>query len=228
MSKVPVDCEVYGLFSDLLPAALQEEGGELQWGRARQGKVPDFKFLLSTPEGPRPSLAELKVISAGKTWYPRGVKGKGTCRRAARLCHEYEMKLHTYDVRFHGAAQRRGGELEPPPGPLVTRFRHLGGLEDGELVAGPWGDLSPDLHKLLLCFAESRVAAMSRAQGWEAGPGQLGKVMSEIRRALSVTLVRANALCLLERLSQLGPGARAASKRRQGALVVEERRRRDR
>jgi hypothetical protein len=28
------------------------------------------------------------------------------------------------------------------------------------------------------------VAAASRAQGWEAGPGQLGKVMGEIRRAL--------------------------------------------
>ena len=50
----------------------------LQWGRARQGKVPDFMFLLSTPDGLRPSLAELKIISAGKTWYPRGVKGKGT------------------------------------------------------------------------------------------------------------------------------------------------------
>ena len=228
LSKVPADCEVYGLFGDLLPAALLEEGGELQWGRARQGKVPDFKFLLSTPDGPRPSLAELKIISAGKTWYPRGVKGKGTSRRAARLTHEYEMKLHDYDVRFHGAAQRRAGELEPPPGPLVTRFRDLGGLEDGQLVAGPWGDLSPDLHKLLLVFAESRVAALSRAQGWEAGPGQLGKVMGEVRRALSVTVVRANALCLMERLSQLGPGAGAAAKRRQTALHLEERRRHER
>ena len=86
-------------------------------------------------------------------------------------------------------------------------------------------DLSPDLHKLLLRFAESRVAAMSRAQGWEAGPGQLGKVTGEIRRALSVTVVRANALCLFERLSQLGPGARAAAKRRQGTLLLEDRRR---
>ena len=115
-----------------------------------------------------------------------------------------------------------------PPGPLVARFRDLGGLEDGQLVAGPWGDLSPDLHKLLLVFAESRVAAMSRAQGWEAGPGQLGKVMGEIRRALSVTVVRANALCLMERLSQLGPGAGAAAKRRQGAMQLEERRRQER
>ena len=228
LSKVPADCEVYGLFGDLLPAALLEEGGELQWGRARQGKVPDFKFLVPTPDGPRPSLAELKIISAGKTWYPRGIKGKGTSRRAARLNHEYEMKLHDYDVRFHGATQRRAGQLEPAPGPLVARFRDLGGLEDGQLVAGPWGDLSPDLHKLLLVFAESQVAAMSRAQGWEAGPGQLGKVMGEVRRALSVTVVRANALCLMERLSQLGPGAGAAAKRRHGALQLEERRRQER
>ena len=69
---------------------------------------------------------------------------------------------------------------------------------------------------------------MSRAQGWEAGPGQLGKVMGEIRRALSVTVVRANALCLTERLSQLGPGAGAAAKRRQTALLLEERRRQER
>ena len=34
------DCEVYGLFADLIPAqaAAQVEG--LQWGRARQGLIP--------------------------------------------------------------------------------------------------------------------------------------------------------------------------------------------
>ena len=186
LSKVAVDCEVFGLFGDLLPAALLQEGGELQWGRARQGKVPDFKFLLSTPEGPKPCLAELKVISAGKTWFPRGVAGKGTDRRAARLEAEYEAKLRRYDVQFHGAGQQ--GDLQP--GPLVARFRDLGGLEEGQLVAGPWGDLSPHFHKLLLAFTESRVVAMSRAQGWEAGDGMLGKVMGEVRRAMSVTVVR--------------------------------------
>ena len=61
-----------------------------------------------------------------------------------------------------------------------------------------------------------------------AGPGQLGKVMGEIRRAMSVTIVRANALCLMERLCQLGPGARAAAQRRQAALHLEERRRQER
>ena len=205
-----------------------EEGGELQWGRARQGKVPDFKFLLPSAEGPVQRLAELKVIGAGKTWFPRGVTGKGTNRRAAGLTGEYEAKLRDFDVRFHGAEARRRGQPVPPPGPLVTRFRSFGGLSEGQLVAGPWGDLSPHLHQLLRVFAESRVAAASRAQGWEAGPGQLGKVMGEIRRALSVTIVRANAYCLLERLAHLGPGAGAAAKRREGALRQEEKRRQDR
>ena len=67
----------------------------------------------------------------------------------------------------------------------MARFRGMGGLEEGQLVAGPWGDVSPDLHQLLKTFAESRVAALSRGQGWEAGPGKLGKVMGDIRRALS-------------------------------------------
>ena len=96
------------------------------------------------------------------------------------------------------------------------------------MVAGPWGDLSPDFHQLLKLFAESRVAAMGRAQGREAGEGMLGKVMGEIRRSFSVAIVRSQALCLLDRLSHLGPGARAAAQRRQQTLGLEERRRRER
>ena len=76
LSGIHVDCEVYGQFSDLLPAALTMEGGELQWGRARQGVIPDFKLMENTPDGPQSSLAELKIISAGKTRYPRRVRGR--------------------------------------------------------------------------------------------------------------------------------------------------------
>ena len=228
LSKVPTECEVYGMFSDLLPAALEQEGGELQWGRARQGKVPDFKFLIATPDGPMPRLAELKVINAGKTWFPRGKAGKGVERRADALTKEYERVLGGYDVRFHGAQPLVQGQPEPAPGPLLARFRGYGALSDGQLVAGPWGDLSPHLQQLLKLFAESRVAAMARAQGREAGEGMLGKVMGEIRRAFSVAVVRSQALCLFERLSQLGPGARAAAQRRQQTLGLEERRRRER
>ena len=69
---------------------------------------------------------------------------------------------------------------------------------------------------------------MGRAQGGEAGPNMLGKVIGEVRRAFSVTLVRAQALCLLERLAHLGPGARAAAQRREVTMGLEERRRRER
>ena len=96
------------------------------------------------------------------------------------------------------------------------------------LVAGPWGDLSQDFHALLGVFAKSRAEATARSKGREggAGAGGLGKVMGEVRRAMSVQVVRSQALCLLERLSQLGPGARAAGDRRKMVQKVVEVRRR--
>ena len=210
-----------------------EVGGELQGGRQRQGKIPDFQITFPSPEGPVPHLAELKVVSAGVSVYPRGTKGKGTGRRAAKLTKEYEDILRGYDVRFHGAqplVQRQQGQPkppEPPAGPLLSRFRGYGSLSQGQLVAGPWGDLSHHFHCLLKLFAEERVAALGRATGEVQGPGQLGMLMGEIRRSASVCVVRAQAVCLLERLAFLGPGARAAADRRQGNLRLVERRRRE-
>ena len=66
-SEVSHDCEVYGLFADLLVAAAQGASQKLEWGRARQGLVPDFRIHLLThdADGPTDSLAELKVIGAG-------------------------------------------------------------------------------------------------------------------------------------------------------------------
>ena len=139
--------------------------------------------------------------------------------------------MRQLDVRYHGLAQRVRGLPHPPPGTLGARFWALGGLElgPGRLVAGPWGDCSSDLHLLLKQFAELRCAALCRTQGWEGGAeGMLGKFMGEVRRSFSVTGVSAQAICLLERLSQLGPGARTAAQRRQVSLRVEKKRRRER
>ena len=81
VSKLPVECEVYGLFADLIPAEATAEGEELHWGRARQGLTPDLRLRIPNPiTGPTDSLAELKFVSAGVTWFPRGVVGKGTDR----------------------------------------------------------------------------------------------------------------------------------------------------
>ena len=46
------DSEVYGLIADWIPAQAMAQGEELQWGRARQGLIPDFKLQIPTPEGP--------------------------------------------------------------------------------------------------------------------------------------------------------------------------------
>ena len=71
------------------------------------------------------------------------------------------------------------------------------------------------------------VAARCRASGVDQGPGQLGLVMAEVRRATSVTVVRAQGVCLLERLGFLGPGARSAVGRRQAILLLERRKKRE-
>ena len=156
---------------------------------------------------------------------PRGRAGKGTERRAHELSSAYEKALWKYDTRFYGTAPRGRGEPTPPPGPLVHRLRSFGSLQT--LVAGPWGDLSDDFHELLKLMAETRVANQARARGWEAGEGELGLAMGAVRRAMSVAVVRAQSLCLLERLAFLGPGVSAAVQRRQLAERLLERRRRD-
>ena len=93
-------CEVYGLFSDLLQAVEQAEGGDLEYRRSRQGLIPDFCIRLPTPEGISDSLAELKILSAGVTWYPRGVVWRGTERRAAGLPALYRRKLLSFMVQL--------------------------------------------------------------------------------------------------------------------------------
>ena len=168
LAAVPLDCEVFGKFSDLLPASLLEEGSELEWGRQRQGKVPDFEITFTTQEGPTKRLAELKVVNAAVSWYPRGTKGKGTDRRAKKLTHEYEDVLRDYDERFHGTQpwpSKQPGQPrpdEPPAGPLLARFRGMGGLSQDQLVAGPWGDCSPS-------FTSSSGSLLRR--GWQLRVG---------------------------------------------------------
>ena len=50
-AKLPHDCEVYGLFANLLSAIAQDDGGGLEWGRARQGLIPDFRPETANPRG---------------------------------------------------------------------------------------------------------------------------------------------------------------------------------
>ena len=211
------DCEVYGLFSDLIPTqALRQE---LEWGRARQGLVPDFRLRLPTPGDLSDSLAEMKFISAGVSWYPRGVKGKGSDRRAAGLQQLYKRKLVPFDTRYHDTPAGQTG-------PLVRRLESYGKLEG--LVVGAWGDCSKDLHSMVKVLGETKVAVQARATGREASDNELGIIISQIRKYLSTAFVRAQSLCLINRLAHLGEGAKAAAGRRSMAKRLEVGRRRER
>ena len=90
---MPIDCEVYGIFKDLIPAALTEEGGELQFGRQRMGLCLDFRLRLPTPDGPQDLLGELKFISAKVSRYPVGKAEKQVDWRARELPGTYRRPL---------------------------------------------------------------------------------------------------------------------------------------
>ena len=199
------DCEVYGLFSDLIPAQALAQGEALEWGRARQGLIPDFRLRLPTPGGTTDRLAELKFVSAGISWFPRGAKGKGTDRRAAGLPQLYRKKLIPFDSKYHHTPDGQTG-------PLVRRLESYGRLEG--LVVGPWGDASKDLHNLVKVLGENKVAMQARATGREASENEQGIIISQIRKFLSTAFVRAQSLCLINRLAHLGDGAKAAAGRR--------------
>ena len=152
-------------------------------------------------------------------WFPRGVEGRGTDRRNDTVPAVYRRKLSIIDRKFHGTEPGRTG-------PLVRRLESYGKLEC--LVVGPWGEGSKDLHSLIRVLGESRVAYEARAQGKPASDKELGSVIGQIRRVLSVTFVRAQSACLLARLGYLGEGARSAADRRMLAKRMEEARRLER
>ena len=72
----------------------------------------------------------------------------------------------------------------------------------------------------------SRGLGQKQGQRRRSRKGRAWKSDGEVRRAMSVQVVRSQALCLLERLAQLGPGARAAGERRKVVHRIEEIRKR--
>ena len=144
-SHMRAECEVYGIFRDLIPveALVQEE--DLQMGRGRQGLLPDFRLQLPSPAGePEYRLAELKMIGAVETWYPRSGalarRKSGVERRVIPLPGEYSAPLAKLDRKYHGTAQ---GQV----GPLQRRLQDYGRLQC--LVMGSFQEGSKDLHALL-------------------------------------------------------------------------------
>ena len=213
------DAEIFGEFRHLIPAGALQEGGELGNARARNGKVPDLRYRLPLAlaadhprrhaQGQPPRLlAELKVISAGPTWYPRGSKEKAVDRRARLLGGEYRRALAKLDRQFHRTAPNQAG-------PLQRRLEELvgeAGLQG--LVVGRWGEGSRDLHNLVQGLAEARALHLARLNGVPTSAGTLAGIVGSYRRILSCSFVRSQESCLLSRMGHLDDGAQDAAARR--------------
>ena len=147
-----------------------------------------------------------------------GVVVKGTDRRANGLTNLYKQKLAVLDARFHATQQGQTG-------PLVRRLLSYGKLEG--LVVGPWGECSKDIHSLVKVIGETKAASRARARGRQTSDRELGALIAQTRKFLSVAFIRAQGLCLINRLGFLGEGARAAAGRRDMAQRNEAQRQRD-
>ena len=215
-SHLQATCEVFNLFAHLVP---QEGLNRMERGRTRQTMVPDFRLAVSHPVlGIQRRLAELKVINCCSSRYQVGETQKGVDKRARLLQGEYRRKARNVDREFVGTPE---GEV----GPVERRLNEYGDIIG--LVVGSWGEGSEDLHNLVQMLAEARVTSQCLARGLPATQADLGSVIGQVRRRLSVASVRANANCLLARLSLLGEGAKQAQHRRQSQAWEEEKMRRE-
>ena len=193
----------------------------MERGRKRQGLVPDFLLELDGERGQKKDeLAELKVICCCPSRYalippppnPARETVKAVDKRARVLTEEYRKKAKDVDRVYGGAVDGTVGRVQ----------RKL--LDYGEvrgLVFGAFGEASEGVHELVHLLANSRLKAEGLQQGRESAKGELGVIVGQVRRILSVTAVRAQAECLLSRLRSVGSGAGAAYGRRQG-IVREE------
>ena len=217
-AKMPFQCEVFNLFAHLIP---QQGLSRTESGRKRQGLVPDFLLELDGERGQKKDeLAELKVICCCPSRYvmipphPHPTRDcvKAVDKRAGVLTEEYRKKAKNVDRVYGGVAEGAVGRVQ-------RKLEDYGEVRG--LVFGAFGEASEGVHELVHVLANSRLKAVGLQQGRQTGSGELGVLVGQIRRILSVTAVRGQAECLLSRLRNVGRGTGVAYRRREGAVREE-------
>ena len=93
---------------------------------------------------------------------------------------------------------------------------------------GAWGEASKDVHSLVETLAECRLRSQALSRGRVEGEEVKSVLVGQIRRCLSVSVIRATTSCLLDRLHQVGRGVAGANGRREASRWQEEVMRADR
>ena len=189
-AKVPYQCEVFNLYAHLIP---QDGLNRMERGRKRQGLVPDFMLgVVGERNQGSDELAELKVISCCPSRYPVApphprqdrVGTRAVEKRAKMLTAEYRKKAREVDRVYGGGREVEVGRVDRK----LTEYGQVRGL-----VFGAFGEASEGVHNLVQRIAESRVKAMGLQQGRDTYKGEMGVLVGQVRRILSVTAVRAQA-----------------------------------
>ena len=219
-SRISADCEVFGLFSHLIP---RDGLSRLDSGRARQALVPDFRIKIPCPvEGSKMTLAELKILSCCPSWYrPSGNEVKATDRRAQGLTSDYRRKARKIDQDILKTPSEQRG-------PVERRLDEFGEIKG--LCFGAFGEASQDVHDLIQSMAESRLKFQVESEGRPGGGSnqELGLIVGQIRRTLSMAAIKAQVECLLARIHQAGPGNKQLAKKRQWTLVQDQKMKKER
>ena len=213
---------MYLVKQDLTIHIPQEGLSRIEKGRKRQGLVPDFLVEVSKEGGQKQlELAELKMISCCPTRYnmsPAPASNRpfmrAVDRRAKGLTVEYIKKAVHVDRAYGGAGE---GEI----GRVKRKLEEYGEVRG--LVFGAFGEASEDVHKLVHILASGRVKKVELQKGRECSKGDLGVIVGQVRRMLSVVAVRAQAECLLSRMMSVGEGVVEASRRRKSVAMWQRR-----
>ena len=130
---------------------------------------------------------------------------------------EYNRKARKIDQDMLGAEDK---------GPVERRLGEFGDLIG--LCFGAWGEASTDVHELIQTLAESRLKFQGLKTGKPRSKQELGIIVGQIRRRLSSAAIKAQVECLLSKIHQVGPGNAQLAKKREWAVMEDERMRRER
>ena len=181
---------------------------------------PDFLLHLPLATGQVVSkIADVKTVSLGvKSYYKPGAGG----RRAVDI---RDSEVPGY---YRNTAAKMDETLGHAygHGPATRRLAEYGDVLP--LCFGGHGEASEEVHNLIEALAATKLKKQGMAKGRPGSDQELAIITSQLRRRISSATVRANFTCLLERMAQVGEGAKRAGKRRSWERVEEERMRRDR
>ena len=92
-----------------------------------------------------------------------------------------------------------------------------------ELIVGAFGEMSPDMGRVIAALAESRVIFLARESGTLVTDSMMSVVLAQDRRYFSVVLKRFQAACLMARIGHLNMETREAAGKRRDLLQQKQR-----